>query len=100
MIPYAQEKYILDAAVRLVAIEVKEFKQAKRFFFLYEYFNTYSSKRLVLDYIYSTKTILTVDWSDVRNSWRYANVEWTEVENDVSILAYFPEIYLKQNIYD
>jgi hypothetical protein len=47
---------------------------------LYEFYEEeFYSKRLIVDYVIKTKKYIVADWSLVRNSWKYGNVDWTEV---------------------
>ena len=80
LIPFAQTQYLKDTSGRLVAIEVKEYQEAKRFFLLYEFYDSdFYSKRLIVDYVIKSKKYIIVEWSIVKNSWNYGVVEWTEV---------------------
>jgi hypothetical protein len=62
----------------LVAIEVKDYKEMRRFFFLYEFYSisTFFEKRLILDYTLGSQTIVPIDWSNVKNCWQYSVIEW------------------------
>ena len=61
---------------------------------LYEFYETQIyTKRLVVDYVYKSKKYVILDWSIVRNSWKFSTVEWEEVEDDASILLHFPKLY-------
>lgn len=78
----------------MVAIEVKEYLEAKRFFLLYEFYESqFYSKRLIVDYVLKSKKYIVVEWDLVSNSWNYGNVEWSEVQDDASILLLYPNLY-------
>ncbi len=84
-----------------MAIEVKEYKEAKRFFLLYEFYESdFYSKRLIIDHVFRSKKYIIVDWSIVKNVWNYGIVEWSEVEDDASILVLYPNYYPVGQKYD
>jgi hypothetical protein len=80
LIPFAQTQYLKDSSGRLIAIEVKDYKEAKRFFLLYEFYESdFYSKRLIVDYVFRSKKYIIVEWRIVKNVWNYGIVEWSEV---------------------
>lgn len=94
LIPFVHDQYINSSTARLVAIEVKEYQEAKRFFLLYEFYEAQVySRRLVIDYVTKTKKFVILDWTVIRNSWQFSNVEWQEVEDDRAILLIYPGLY-------
>ncbi len=68
---------------------------------LYEFYESeFYSKRLIVDYVIKSKKYIIVEWSIVKNSWNYGVVEWTEVEDDGSILLLYPGLYPEGQKYD
>lgn len=84
-----------------MAIELKEYKDSRRFFFLYEFYESrHHSKRLIVDYIIGSKQFVFIDWSETKNSWRYSAIEWDQVEDDSAVLALYPSYYSPEKTYE
>jgi hypothetical protein len=75
LIPYVQQNYINGSTGRLVSIELKDYTTVRRFFLLYEFYDTgFYSKRLVVDYVFASKKFIIVDWSIIREQWKFSTI--------------------------
>lgn len=94
LIPYVQQNYINGTTGRLVSIELKDFTTVRRFFLLYEFYNTgFYSKRLVVDYVFASKKFIIVDWAIAREQWKFSTIQWLEVVDDAAVLKFYPTLY-------
>lgn len=94
LIPYAFENYVQDKTARLVAIEVKDYDDVRRFILLYEFYeNGFFSRRLIVDYHKVDKNFIIIDWSLVKHSHNYAVIKWNNVESNSEVLALYPGLF-------
>ena len=100
-IDFAEKKFVGAKSGNLVGIEIKDYPDVQRWFFLYKNQNSlFNYRRIIVDYVFKNYNFIAVDFSKIKNPEEFDLINWKEVEDHDDILSQYPRIYSLSNNYN